>query len=96
VDIYETDKELILTSDTPGIRLEDVELRYEQGKLLLHGRIQARERNAELMYQEYEEGDFLALPFLGAKRGKNTAKARDEVADTRDSVRRDLPGLVDI
>ena len=58
VDIYETDEELILNSDIPGIRPEDVELRYEQGELLLHGRIQARERNGELLYQEYEEGDF--------------------------------------
>ena len=58
VDIYETEKEVILNSDIPGIRPEDVELRYERGELLLHGRIQARERNGELLYQGYEEGDF--------------------------------------
>ena len=58
MDIYETDRELILNSDIPGIRPEDVELRYEQGELLLHGRIQARERKGDLLCQEYEEGDF--------------------------------------
>jgi HSP20 family protein len=58
VDIYETDQELILSSDIPGIRPEDVDLRYEQGQLLLHGRIQGRERNGELLHQEYEQGDF--------------------------------------
>jgi len=58
VDIYETDEELIFNSDIPGIRPEDVELHYERGELLLHGRLQARERHGELLYQEYEEGDF--------------------------------------
>jgi HSP20 family protein len=58
VDIYETDTELILSSDIPGLGPEDVELRYEQGELLLHGRIPARERQGDLLHQEYEEGDF--------------------------------------
>ena len=58
VDTYETDKELILVADIPGIRPEDVELRYELGELLLHGRIQARERKGHVLCQEYEEGDF--------------------------------------
>ncbi len=58
VDIYENDEEVILNTDMPGIRPEDVELHYERGELLLHGRLQARERHGELLYQEYEEGDF--------------------------------------
>jgi HSP20 family protein len=58
VNIYETAEQMILTADMPGIRAEDVELRYERGELLLHGRLLARERNMELFYQEYEEGDF--------------------------------------
>jgi HSP20 family protein len=58
VNIYETDQEILLTSDMPGVRAEDVELRYERGELMLYGRIQARERNGSLLSQEYEEGDF--------------------------------------
>jgi HSP20 family molecular chaperone IbpA len=58
VDIYETDKELILYAEVPGVRPEDVELRYENGELLLHGHVGPRERPGHLVLGEYEEGDF--------------------------------------
>jgi HSP20 family molecular chaperone IbpA len=58
VDIYETDKELTLYADLPGVRSDDVELRYENGELMLHGRVQPRERQANVLLAEYEEGDF--------------------------------------
>jgi HSP20 family protein len=37
VDIFETDKELVLLADLPGVSPEDVDLRYEAGELILHG-----------------------------------------------------------
>ena len=58
VDILETDKELTLFAETPGVRPEDVNLRYENGELLLHGRVQPRAQGKDLLLQEYEEGDF--------------------------------------
>jgi HSP20 family protein len=58
VDIFETDQELLLYADMPGVRPEDVDLRYEQGELLVHGRVQHRHRNGQLLRAEYEEGDF--------------------------------------
>lgn len=58
VDIYETDKELILFADMPGVRPEDVDLRYERGELLLHGRLQPRQRQGNFLAGEYDEGDF--------------------------------------
>jgi HSP20 family protein len=58
VDIYETDKELTLYADVPGVRGEDVDLRYERGELLLHGRVPRRERPGNPLLVEYEEGDF--------------------------------------
>jgi HSP20 family protein len=58
VDIYETDKELTLYADVPGARPEDVDLRYERGELLLHGRVQPRPRPGHVVAEEYEEGDF--------------------------------------
>ncbi len=42
VDIYETDKDLTLFAEMPGVRPEVVNLRYENGELLLHGRVQPR------------------------------------------------------
>src|SRR5262245_12384141 len=58
VDIFETEDELVLFADLPGVRPEDVDLRYERGELLLHGRVAQRPRNANGLLQEYEVGDF--------------------------------------
>src|SRR5437870_13923907 len=58
VDIYETDNELTLYADVPGVRPEDVDLRYEGGELILHGRVQPRHMNEDFVLQEYEVGDF--------------------------------------
>jgi HSP20 family protein len=58
VDIYETDSELTLYADVPGVSPDDVELRYENGELILHGRVKPRHREENYLLQEYEEGDF--------------------------------------
>src|SRR5437763_6402410 len=58
VDIYETDKELTLYADLPGVRGEDLDLRYEQGELMLHARVPRPERQGNFLLAEYEEGDF--------------------------------------
>jgi HSP20 family molecular chaperone IbpA len=58
VDIIETDKELLVFADVPGVRAEDVDLRFENGELLLHGRVRPTEFPSQLLLNEYEEGDF--------------------------------------
>jgi HSP20 family protein len=58
VDICETEKELTLYADLPGVRPEDVELRYEQGELTLQGRVRPRNPGKRFLLQEYEVGDF--------------------------------------
>jgi len=58
VDIFETDKELTLYAEVPGVRSEDVELHYENGELTLHGRVQRRHAGKPMLAQEYGEGDF--------------------------------------
>src|SRR5437868_1522599 len=58
VDIVETERELVLYADVPGVRPDDVELRYERGELLLYARVAPRQRPGQLTYREYEEGDF--------------------------------------
>jgi HSP20 family protein len=37
VDIVESDKELVLSADLPGVKLEDVEVKIEDGTLTLSG-----------------------------------------------------------
>jgi len=58
VDIYETDNELTLFAEVPGVRPEDVDLHYEQGELTLRARVRPRSEGKRLLLQEYEEGDF--------------------------------------
>lgn len=58
VDIVETDGELTLFADVPGVRPEDVDLRFERGELLVHCKVQPRNRDKMFSLQEYEEGDF--------------------------------------
>jgi len=58
VDIVETENELILSADLPGVRPEDVDLRYEQGQLILHGRCQPRRPERGTLLSEYDVGDF--------------------------------------
>jgi len=59
VDIYETDQELTLYADLPGVRPEDVDLRFERGELILTGRVQPRGGERQPYYlNEYAEGDF--------------------------------------
>jgi HSP20 family protein len=59
VDISETEKELSLYAEIPGVGPEDVDLHYEKGELVLHGRVRPRGHNRRaVLVQEYEEGDF--------------------------------------
>ena len=58
VDIYETDDELTLYADLPGVACQDVDLHYENGELILHGRVRLRQPEGNSFLQEYEVGDF--------------------------------------
>jgi len=58
VDIFETEQELTVYADVPGVRPEDLDLRYEQGELLLHARVQPRHPQSNFLLNEYEVGDF--------------------------------------
>lgn len=61
VDIYENDEELTLLADIPGVRPEQVDLRYERGELLLHARVGERPFPQQLSLHEYEVGDFYRI-----------------------------------
>ena len=58
VDILENDEELILLADVPGVKLEDMEVRFEKGELTLHGRCPARAYTPRSLGGEYDVGDF--------------------------------------
>lgn len=58
VDIVETDKELLIYADMPGALPHDIDLRYENGELTLRGKVQPSERPGNLIFAEYDVGDF--------------------------------------
>src|SRR5262249_49495109 len=58
VDIFETERELLLLADLPGVRPEDVDLHYEKGELTLHARVGHRHSKQNFLLQEYDEGAF--------------------------------------
>ena len=58
VDIVETGEELLLLADLPGVRPDDLDIRFENGELVLVGRCAPRNENASFMLNEYGIGDF--------------------------------------
>jgi len=58
VDIFETDEELVLYADVPGVAPQDVDLRFEKGELILQGRINRSQRKGKPLDLEYAEGNF--------------------------------------
>jgi HSP20 family protein len=58
VDIYESADEVVLECDMPGVRPQDVDVRFEKGELSLLGKVQPRQAPAEYVNEEYGVGDF--------------------------------------
>ncbi len=59
VDIYENDNEFVLTADMPGVKKEDVNLKLEEGSMLIFGRIDYQNLlNRKFILKEKEIGHF--------------------------------------
>lgn len=60
VDILEREEQLLLIADMPGVKTEDLDIRYEHGELTVHGRVQPRTSPDQGGYllREYGIGDF--------------------------------------
>jgi HSP20 family protein len=58
VDIIETAEELLLYGDLPGVRPEDLDIRFENGELILQTRCSPRHQPANQLLSEFEVGDF--------------------------------------
>jgi HSP20 family protein len=65
VDIVETADELLLYADLPGVRSEDLDVRFENGELILYGKCCARHENANFLLTEYGVGDFYRAFSIG-------------------------------
>jgi HSP20 family protein len=51
VDVLETENEFLIFADVPGVRPEDVDVRFEKGELAIHGRRPAGHEYGATAYQ---------------------------------------------
>jgi len=58
VDVLENDNELLLLADLPGVRPEDVDVRFENGELSLHGRRTPSHAGKVRTLWEYEVANY--------------------------------------
>jgi len=58
VDIFESESELTLHADLPGVAPKDVDLRYEHGELILQGKVSSAYPTGHSILAEYDQGDF--------------------------------------
>jgi HSP20 family protein len=58
VDILEKQDELLVVADLPGVKGNDVDIRFEDGELTIRGPAAARQDGVRYLLQEYGVGDF--------------------------------------
>jgi HSP20 family protein len=57
-DIWENDDEMILYGDLPGVMPEDLDVRFENPVLTIHGTVKPRHTDIKFLQGEYGIGDF--------------------------------------
>ena len=58
IDIWEMDDELVLYADIPGVAPEDLDIRFENHELTIHGKVSLRHQERQFVYGEYGIGDY--------------------------------------
>jgi HSP20 family protein len=58
VDVLETEEELLLVADLPGVKPEDADVRFDNGELSIDGRCAPRHQGAKYLLSEYGVGNF--------------------------------------
>ena len=59
VDIFETEKEVIVIADMPGVTPEGVSLALEENILTIQGQRTVPQRPGRIILEEYENGNYL-------------------------------------
>lgn len=57
-DIWEGEDELLVYGDLPGVSSENVDIRFENRELTIHGKVSQRHEGINFIYGEYGIGDF--------------------------------------
>lgn len=59
VDIYETDSDVFVEADMPGVAADGVDISLEDGVLVIQGRRAAESREGRMLLEEYAPGHYL-------------------------------------
>ena len=80
-DIVETESELTLYGDLPGVQRDQIDIRYENEQLVIHGKVTDRCAGTAFLRQEYGIGDFQRSFRIGETidAGKINAELRNGV-----------------
>jgi HSP20 family molecular chaperone IbpA len=57
-DVWENDDEMILYGDLPGVMPEDLDVRFENPVLTIHGKVSPRHNDIKFLHGEYGIGYF--------------------------------------
>ena len=59
VDILEKDDELLILADMPGVKPDDIDIKFEDGTLAIYGRVtNGRHAREKFLLQEFGIGDY--------------------------------------
>ena len=58
IDIWESDEELVLYADMPGVPAENLDIHFENRELRIQGKVCPRHETINFLYGEYGIGDF--------------------------------------
>ena len=58
VDVLETEDEVLVLADMPGVKPDEVDVRFEKGELTIHGRRTAGHTGRESQLREYEATNY--------------------------------------
>ena len=64
-DIWENENELLLYGDLPGVDAGNLDIRFEDKQLSIHGRVEPRNNGVQYLYAEYGVGDFFRTFSIG-------------------------------
>jgi HSP20 family protein len=66
VDVVETDNEFLVFADMPGTKPEEVDIRFEQGELTVHGRRSSRRDDFAAYHRVFSIADTVAADRISA------------------------------
>jgi HSP20 family protein len=85
VDILETEQEFLLLADLPGVKSEDVDIRFEKGELTVHGQRRSSYSGKGVAHREHPatnyQRTFAVADTVAAD--KITAEMKDGVLTVR-------------